>query len=383
MAEIEQLRELGFDPEVQSRAKRYQAEGFRLKAIEYGVYLAALLVFAAFGSAGLARWVGGFVPHMWPLNLIYTLVFVAGLTLLRLFFSWFGFRIEQRYELSTQSARCWFNDELKRGLVRLFMCLVAFPGIYMGVARSDMWWLTTWGITTVFIILMSFISPVVLMPRFYKFEPLQDQDLVDRLRSLAGRSGVKVIGFFRMAAGAKTRKAIGALAGIGATRRIILSDTLLENYTPDEIEAVIAHELGHHLHRDVWKTVAALSGLALCALYITHLALGPLAAALGLGRGIESLPVFLIILGGVFFLLAPLRSNLTRRFEGRADQFALELANKPEAQRNLMVKLHDQNLSFAAPHPVIEFLFDDHPSGLKRVQRTLRFESESNQGTQY
>jgi STE24 endopeptidase len=377
MTDIERLKEYGFDPQVQERAWWYQLDRLRLKIVYYAIFLALLLLFARFGSAGLTGWIRGFAHGPWPLNVLYTLIFALGLFLVGLPLDWWGYRIEQRYKLSTQTFRSWLADELKAGVINLIIFLIAFPAIYIGVGQSGTWWLIAWAITTIFIVLMSFIAPVVLMPLFYRFEPLEDEELVAPLKELAERAKVKIIGVYKMGAAAKTRKAVGALAGIGATRRIILSDTLLENYTPEEIETVIAHELGHHVHRDIWKGIAGFSLMALIGFYIVHLTLGPFAKSLGLGKDIASLPLFLTILGGVFLLFTPLYNSFSRWFEGQADQFALELARRPEAQARVDVKLCDQNLRFAAPHPVIEFLFYDHPAGIKRVERALKFGSGS------
>ncbi len=380
MGAIERLKRFGFDPEVQERARRYQLDSLKRQAAEYAVLLVLLLLFAHFGSAGLAGWIGGFAHSLWLVNLLYTLIFALGLFLVGLPFAWWGYHLERHYGLSTQSPRSWLADELKSGAISLIVFLIAFPAIYIGLAQSNLWWLIAWAITTFFIILMGFISPVVLMPLFYKFAPLKDQELAKRLARLAEKAHIKVLGVFKMGAAAKTKRAIGALTGLGATRRIILSDTLLENYTPDEIETVIAHELGHHLHRDMWRGISALSALALLGLYIAHLTLGPFAMSLGLEKGIESLPLFLIILGGVFFALMPLYNTFSRWCEGQADQFALELANKPEAQSKVMVKICDQNLRYAAPHPLIESLLYDHPAGIKRVERAIRFRDRGGGG---
>lgn len=377
---MERLERLGFDPKIQEQARRYQLEGLKHQAGEYVALLGLLLLFAALGSGRLAGWIKGFITHPWVRNLVYTLIFGLGLFLFRLPFSWWGYRLERHYGLSTQSLRSWLADELKGGAINLIIFLIAFPWIYIGIAQSKLWWLTAWGITTIFIILMSFISPVVLMPLFYKFEPLGDEGLVRRLKGLAEKARIKVIGVFKMGAAAKTRRAIGALTGLGSTRRIILSDTLLENYSPDEIETVIAHELGHHAHQDIWRGITAFSVLALLGLYIVHLTLGPFAGAFGLTEGIESLPLFLVILGGVFFALMPLYNTFSRWCEGQADQFALELASKPEAQRKVMVKICDQNLRYAAPHPLVEFLFYDHPAGIRRVERANRFRDREGGG---
>ncbi len=372
-----ELERYGFDPEVQARARRYHAERLWFKIVHYAALIALFLLFAAFGSSKLARAVSGFTGSAWLINLIYTAMFAIGFFLVDALFDWWSYRIERKYGISTQSGRSWLGDELKGGMVNLVLFLAAVPALYIGIVESHIWWLIAWGIATGFILLMGFISPVLLMPLFFKFEPLADADLVGRLRRLAERAGVKVIGVFKMGAAAKTKRAIGALTGIGATRRIILSDTLLENYTPDEIETVIAHELGHHVHKDILKGIAAFSAMFLAGFIVVDLTLAPFARIFGLGNGIETLPLLLIILGGVFAVLKPLYNTISRWFEGNADQYALELARKPEAQARVDVKLCDQNLRYAAPHPLIELLFYDHPAGIKRVKRALKFRRNS------
>lgn len=181
-----------------------------------------------------------------------------------------------------------------------------------------------------------------------------------------------------MKAGEKTTKAVGALTGIGATRRIILSDTLLENYAPDEIETVIAHELGHHVHRDIPKLIAFFSLVIGIGFLIVRYALSGLSRLLGIAdpANIATLPLFALILSLLIAIVSPLFNTFSRRFEGEADQYALELAEKPEAQAKVDVKICDQNLRYAAPHPVIEFLFYDHPAGIKRVERALKFRNK-------
>ncbi len=371
------IKEYGFDLKTQEKARHYHAERLWFKLVHYAALLALLLLFAAFGSSKLARAVSGFTDNTWLINLIYTAIFAVGFFLVDALFDWWSHQIERKYGISTQSVRSWLGDELKGGVINIILFLLAIPALYIGIVESHIWWLSAWLIATGFILLMGFISPVLLMPLFFKFEPLTDEDLVERLRRLAERAGVKVIGVFKMGAAAKTKRAIGALTGIGATRRIILSDTLLENYTPDEIETVIAHELGHHVHKDIWKGITIFSAMFLAGFIVVDLALAPFARIFGLGNGIESLPLFLIIIAGVFAVLQPLHSTISRWFEGNADQYALELAHKPEAQARVDVKLCDQNLRYAAPHPLIEFLFYDHPAGVKRVERALEFKRNS------
>jgi STE24 endopeptidase len=178
-----------------------------------------------------------------------------------------------------------------------------------------------------------------------------------------------------MKASVKTKKAIGALAGIGNTRRIILSDTLLNKYTPDEIECVIGHELGHHVYRHLGKLLAMVSVLFFVGLFIVDQVLQRTVTYFGFsGIGdIASLPLLALVLGLFFLIVTPIQNTISRKLEGHADQYELELVNKPDAHISLMVKLYDQNLRHADPHPIIEFIYHSHPSGKKRIERARRY----------
>lgn len=373
------LREYGFDIAVQTRAKSYLYATLRLKSVRYALLAAGFVAFAAFGSHGLASALGCTAGSGWGANALYALVFTVGFLLVDLPFDLWGYALERRFGLSNQQMASFFSDWLKSATISAIILVGSLPSIYIGMRDSSYWWLIAWAIATIIIIFMGFISPVLLMPLFFKFEPLADDRLVGRLKELAERAGVKVLGVFKMAVAAKTSRAIGALTGIGATRRIILSDTLLDNYTEDEIETVIAHELGHHAHKDIWKGIVTFSLMGLIGLLAVRSAIAPFSRLLGLSEGIETLPLFLLIIGGVFTLLKPVFNTISRGFEGAADEYALELAHKPEAQARVDVKLCDQNLRYAAPHPIVEFLFYDHPAGIKRVRRALRFAGKAAQ----
>ncbi len=371
MKNEEELKKYGFDPKIQKQARRYHFENLKLNAFDSLLSLGALLVYTWLGSVGLARWVESFTSGRWVSNLMYVLIFTAGFLLLSLPFDWQSYKINRRYELSTQNPKSWFMDQFKGSLISLIISLLALPAIYIGISWSNLWWVYGWLAGTLFVIFMGFIAPTILMPLFYKFEPLEDKELTERLKKLAQRSEVKIMGVFKMAAATKTRKAIGALAGIGSSRRIILSDTMLEKYSPDEIEIVIAHELGHHKHNDMGKELIQTSIVILLGFFLAHLILEPFAGTFGLDTGIVSLPIFLIILGGMFTIASPVTNTLSRIRERKADRFALKLRDKPEVQANLFVKLSEQNLSYVNPHPLVEFLFYDHPAAIKRVKQAL------------
>nr|AGF92822.1 endopeptidase [uncultured organism] len=372
MRKEDELENYGFDLKAQRRAKKYHGDGRKLDLIQHFVYLPLMVLFAFYGSGQLAGWAKSLTGNVWLGYLTYVAVFFAGLSLVDFPFDYGGYMIEQKYDLSNQSPASWLVDQLKSFGVSLLMALVLLPSIYLLISSSGLWWVYSWLVVTAVMVFMGFISPTVLMPLFYDFEPLEDQELAERLTGLAEEAGVEVLGAYKMGAEEKTEKAIGGLTGIGSTRRIILSDTLLDNFTADEIETVIAHELGHHVNGDLIWSVVQSSLITLFGLFVAKLFLRPFAGVFGLGGGIESLPAFLLLLGALFFLLSPLDNWISRIRERRADEFAREMTGAFSAQASSLVKLSKRNLSDAAPHPLIEFLFYDHPSALKRVRAADR-----------
>jgi STE24 endopeptidase len=265
-------------------------------------------------------------------------------------------------------------DQFKSFLISALISLLLIPILFIAINTLNFWWVYAWLGGTVFTIFISYIAPTVLMPVFYQFEELEDSELSNRLRDLADKAGIDIVGSYKMGAEEKTKKAVGGLTGMGSTRRIILSDTLLDNYSKDEIETVIAHELGHHVNNDVWKGIIRNSLMMLVGLFVVNISLPEISNFFGVEPGIASLPLFSVIIGIVFFIISPIENTISRIQERKADRFALELTGKPDAAANSFLKLSKQNLSNAAPHPLVEFLFHDHPSSLKRVKRAKNYD---------
>ena len=368
MRDKEELEKYGFDLEAQKLAKRYNRAGRRLDYINYAISIPIILLFTVYGSSHLAEWSRALTGNAWFKHLLYVAVFYAGFSLLDLPFDYRGYKIEKKFDLSNQNRISWLSDQAKGFLISLVLALVILPSIFLLISFSGLWWFYSWLVITALMIFMGFISPTLLMPLFYNFEPLEDRDLAERLNSLARKAGVDVVGTYRMDAGEKTEKAIGGLTGIGSTRRIILSDTLLDNFTKEEIETVIAHELGHHVNGDMGWGIFQSSMITLLGLYVANLFLKPFAALFGLSVGIEALPVLMILLGILFFLLSPVDNWISRIRERKADSFARDLTKAFSAQAQTFIKLCKRNLSDASPHPLVEYLFYDHPSALRRVR---------------
>ncbi len=245
----------------------------------------------------------------------------------------------------------------------IYAALRAFP---------DTWWLWAAGFLLLFSILLTNLAPVLLMPLFNKFEPLGEEhtELVARLTRLVEEAGAPVRGVFKFDMSKRTKAANAALTGLGSSRRIILGDTLLQEFSPDEIETVLAHELGHHVNRDIPTGILIQGGITLTGLWLASLGLKAGVAVLGFqGVGdIAALPLFLLVMGAYGLLTMPLMNAYSRWREQRADEYALQLTHKGEAYASALTRLANQNLSEIEPEPWIEFLLYSHPSLGKRIK---------------
>jgi len=370
MATDEELRRYGFDPARQAVARRH-ARALRLSGAAGSLGLAAaLLLFARFGALPLREALAAHLSGL-GLSALFTFVFSLGLFVVAFPAEALAHRVERRYGLSRQAFPSFLADAVKEGALATALGTAGLAGIYAAIATLPHPWLFGWAGASVVLLLAGFVAPVLIAPLFYRFTPLRDPALAERLGALAAKAGVSIAGIFEMGASAKTTAATAYLTGIGPTRRIVLSDTLLRAFSPDEIEAAIAHELGHHARRHLALKLAMISGEFLAAAGVSWAALAPLSRAFRLRTGIESAPLLVLLLFGSLVLLSPLANALSRRMEREADRFAASLSGKPEALARVLVRLSEMNLRLAAPHPLIEVLTYSHPSPLRRVRQAL------------
>jgi len=239
----------------------------------------------------------------------------------------------------------------------------------------ERWWLIAGGAFAVLIVGLTNLAPVLLLPLFYSVKPLDRDVLRTRLLKLAERAGARVLGAYEWGLAAKTKKANAALAGIGGTRRILVSDTMLREYSDEEIEVVLAHEIAHHVHGDIWKGIAFESILVLVGFFLASRMLDWLAHPLGL-RGVDDvagLPLLLLTAGAVSVVMVPLAHAMSRAFERRADRFALDLTRNPAAFISAMRRLGAQNLAEDHPSRVVQWLFYSHPPMRERIAAAEAF----------
>jgi len=281
-----------------------------------------------------------------------------------------GYVVERRFGLSRMTLGGWVKDRLKG----LGIGAVLGAGIgelfYWALARHPAtWWLWVAGALIVFAVLLAQLAPVLLFPIFFKFRPIEDEELVARLRRVAERAGARVSTVLEWKLGEKTSKANAALTGWGATRRVLLADTLLEHHTGEEIETIVAHELGHHVHRDIPLAIVVESALTLVSLWAVNEVLVWATPRMGF-RGLAdfaNLPLVMLVVTAVSLVALPAVNGYSRWRERRADRFALSLTRNREAFISAMRKLAEQNLAETQPNRVVEFLFHGHPSIAKRI----------------
>ena len=284
---------------------------------------------------------------------------------------YYGFRLEHRYNLSNQRLRSWLWDEGKSFLLGLIMATIVVELIYLLMRHSPQnWWVIAWVVFMGLFVLMAQLAPVVLFPIFYKFEPLENEELKRRLIVLSERAGTRIRGVYKWHLSEKSKKANAALTGMGATRRIILADTLLDNYSDDEIEAVLAHELGHHVHRHILKSIFMQAGITLFGFWLANEVLRYAVDRRNMFETISdfaNLPLLILVSTILSFLLMPALNAYSRFNERQADRYCFESVASVEPFITSMNKLADQNLAEKTPARWVEWLLHSHPAIGRRV----------------
>jgi STE24 endopeptidase len=364
------------------KAKAYNRAKRILFVSELGLgvaYLALLLLSGA--SVTVARWLEAAAGNVWLVIFLYLIVVGIAYDVIAVPLDFYGgFVLEHRYGQSTQRFRSWAWDQVKGKAVGFAIGAPLLEAVYL-LLRSypQSWWLIASGMFIALAVVVANVAPVVLMPIFYKFVPLREEELKRRLVALCEKVKTRVRGVYEMDMSRKTRAANAALVGLGNTRRIVLGDTLLDRYEPDEIEAILAHELGHHKNWDMWKGLLFQSAISVLGFYLAYLILNAYSASFGL-RGpadVAGLPLLMLTFAGVSLLFLPSSNAFSRRMECKADEFALRLTGNPRAFVSMMSKLGEQNLSEFEPSPLVEFILFSHPSVSKRIRRAREIFPES------
>lgn len=358
------------------RAREYSRTKDRLSLL--GVS-ASLLTGSVFVFSGLARRLADRLLPAAGASLPRRLGFTAALsaigTLAGLPLRYYsGFVVERRYGLSTQDRPAWAADVLKGTAIGLPLELGMIEALYAALRRwPHRWWLVVSAAVIPLSAAMSQLFPVLIAPRFNRYEPLRDEALAARLRDLTARAGVPVADVMQMDMSRRTTKANAFFAGLGPTKRIVLADTMLETFTPEEIEGVVAHEAAHQVHKDIWRFIG-LAGLTTLATTASVHLLGNglvrrMPSLMGTGdlANPRSLPVLGVVMSVVGVLLSPLQLAYSRSIERRADRYAIRLTGNPRAYAEAMRKLGEQNLADPNPPRAVTALLHSHPPLAERI----------------
>jgi STE24 endopeptidase len=312
------------------------------------------------------------VSQVYPALFIFAIAIGAIQTVVTLplgFYS--GYILEHRFGLSNQTLWQWAWEHIKGLAVSAPLGLALLSFLYFCLQNyRDQWWLPVSIALAGVTVLLARLAPIVILPLFYKFTPINEGPLKDRLLRLCSGAGLRIEGVFAFNLSKKTRKANAGFTGIGKSKRIILGDTLVREFSEEEIETVFAHELGHYTHHHIaigiaTGIVSTFAGLFLAArIYAISL------DWLGFvdRTDLAALPLLAIWLAVFGLVTSPLGNMLSRRHERQADRYAVERTGNRAAFIAALQKLSAMNLADSSPHPIVEFLFYSHPPIAKRIQ---------------
>jgi len=368
------MTEATLDPKKQARAKEYAHLRRRLMLVDLGLAAVYAVLWLAVGwSIALRDYLQGLTNNEWLVVAGFVLIFGGIYFVIDLPLGYYsGFILPHRYELSTQTLQGWVVDQVKGVAVGGILGLVVIEVIYFVLRISpDLWWLWAGIILLLFNVILANLAPVLLMPLFFKFVPLEEEhaDLVTRLMNLAERAGTRVRGVYMFDMSRRTNAANAAVTGLGNTRRILLGDTLINEFSADEIETIMAHELAHQVHRDIPIGILVESAITLGGLYLAALVLEWSVVALGFNSisDVAAIPLFGLVMGLYGLIIMPLGNAYSRQREIRADEYALKMTGNGAAYASALSRLANQNLAEADPEPWVEMLLYSHPALNKRI----------------
>ena len=327
-----------------------------------------LAIYAVGWSRAWVDWATMVSSTRWGSIALYSAVLGGGLYVVEWPLHYYGgFVLEHRFGLSNQTWWQWMGRDVKQQLVGAPLGLLFVEGLYLCIDHAPVrWWLwlaLAWWVVS---IMLARIVPTVIIPLFYKCTPLDDAGLRQALVDLSTRVRVPIMNAFRIDLSRDTKKANAAVVGWGKTRRVLIADTLLASFTPEEITSVVAHELGHHrLHHIPVHLASSLVTTAAGFWALQQVALRWLPVPLG---DVAALPLLMVLITLLSTALLPVHNGLSRIMERQADRFALDVTQAPQPFIAAMRKLADQNLAEVHPARWIEWFFYSHPAIARRIQ---------------
>jgi len=376
------------DQEKQKQAKQYARIHRRLWLVDTLFSVTYSLTWLVLDwSISLRAWLHHLITVNWSLSTgsdwlvvaLYITIFGGAYSIINFPLDYYsGFVLPHRFGQSNQSLKDWTVDQFKGLAIGAPLGLLMLELLYLALRLTgDLWWLWVAGGLLLFNVILSNLAPVLIMPLFNKYVPLGDEhkELEQRLLDLAERANTKVKGVFKFDMSKRTNAANAALTGLGNTRRIILGDTLINEFTLDEIETVLAHELGHHVHKDIPFLIVFGALSTTLSLFIASLALDSAVSFFSFTSpaDIAAFPALMLILSAYGLFTSPINNAISRWRENLADDYALQSTGKYVAFASAFTRLANQNLGEIDPEAWVVFMFYSHPPLGERIAKAKRF----------
>ncbi|MBN1526335.1 MAG: M48 family metallopeptidase [Candidatus Omnitrophica bacterium] len=362
------------------KVKRYTRIKHTVAIIDIVFMIVLLVLFQISGlSSGLRSLIARSFNNQPLLILIYSFVLINGYFVINIPLSFYNsYVVEHRFGLSNQSAKAWFSDYFKAGFlsVALFIILIEAFAYFLRSYPADWWWMCSvfWVILSVII---ARLFPVIVIPLFYKYKRIENEEMRRRILDLSAKMGIKVLDIFQIDMSSKTEKANAGLVGLGRTKRVVLGDTLEGKFSPEEIEVILAHEFAHFRLRHLVKIIVLNAALIFLVFYIFfrfgHIVFDPLGVRMS---DIAGLPLWILLFTVWQIALTPMLNWISRGMERNADKMALAFTGKKDEFISMMEKLAEQNLSERKPPLWIKIFFYDHPPVEERVACAREFEGK-------
>jgi Zn-dependent protease with chaperone function len=364
------------DPERQKQAKEYARIRRRLWLVDtiFSAVYALLWLFLGWASA-LRNWLTTFTNNQWILVALFVAIFGGIYSVINLPLGYYsGFVLPHRFGQSNQTFKDWVIDQLKGLAVGAPLGLLLLELLYLALrVTGALWWLWAAIGMLIFTVLLSNLAPILIAPLFNKYVPLGEEhkELAERLLELARRANTKVKGVFKFDMSKRTKAANAALTGVGNTRRIVIGDTLINEFSTDEIETVLAHELGHHVHHDIPVLITLSTLSTTLSLFLASLALNWAIRYFGFTgpADVAAFPALGLIFGAYGLITMPLENAVSRWRESMADDYALQATGKREAFASAFTRLANQNLGEIDPERWVVFMFYSHPPLGERIAK--------------
>jgi STE24 endopeptidase len=362
-------------------AKKYSRTNRILSVVETILVFVILLVLLLTGLSKEIETISYKITHN---NYLALLIFLAIIGLAESIINfpidfYSGYILEHKYSLSNQTIFIYFTEKIKSFAVSLVIGIPAILIFYYVLKNfGTNWWFIVGFAMFFFSVIMGRIAPVLIFPLFYKFKPIEDISIKNKILDLCKKTGVQIKGVFVFDMSKNTKKANAAFTGLGKSKRIILGDTLMEKFNEDEIESVFAHEVGHYKRKHIFKLMFLSTIITFAGLYITSVLYSVSLNSFGFNYiyEISALPLLTLFLSLYGLITTPISNILSKKYEREADKYALDATGNNEAFISAMEKLAEQNLADKEPNKIIEFLFHSHPSLQKRIEYARNYKRQ-------